>query len=53
MGNSAIALYVVGALFTLYVIAAASLSKDAAAHARKNLRVRKSPIQALDRGVVR
>jgi|HubBroStandDraft_6_1064221.scaffolds.fasta_scaffold53846_2 hypothetical protein len=52
MGNSVVALYIIGALFTLYVVAATSLSKDADAHASKKPHMRKSPSQAVDRRVV-
>jgi len=40
MGNSVVALYIIGALFTLYVVAATSLSKDADAHASKKPHMR-------------
>ena len=52
MGDAGIALYVVGALFTVYVVAATWQSKDADSHAREKPHPRRSSNQTVDRRIV-
>jgi hypothetical protein len=52
MGNAGIALYVVGVLFTVYVMAATWRSKDADFRVREKPHPRRSPNQAVDRRIV-
>jgi hypothetical protein len=49
MSNIPIALYVVGALLTLYVVAATWRSKDASSHARSDTPRRRSRPVSIDR----
>jgi hypothetical protein len=52
MGNVGIALFVVGALFTVYIVAATWRSRDAGSGVREKLQPRRSPSQTLDRRIV-
>jgi hypothetical protein len=52
MGNVGIALYIVGALFTVYVVAATWQSKDADSHVREKSHRRRSSNQAVNRRIV-
>jgi hypothetical protein len=52
MGDAAIALYIVGALLTVYVLAATWQSKDAVSHVREKPRPRTAAHRALDRRIV-
>ena len=52
MGNPGIALYVVGVLFTVYVVAATWRSKDADSQVRGKLRPPRSSNRAVDRRIV-
>ena len=49
MSNLPIAFYVLGALFTLYVVAATWQSKDAPSHAQHHTRQPRSRVPSLDR----
>ncbi len=52
MTDVEIALYVVGALFTVYVVAATWQSKDASSHVRETPHARRSSNQAVHRRIV-
>lgn len=52
MGDAAIALYIVGALLTVYVLAATWQSKDAVSHVREKPHPRTAAHRALDRRIV-
>lgn len=52
MGDTGIALYVLGVLFTVYVVAATWQSKDADSHVPQNHHSPRSRNQTVDRRVV-
>jgi len=52
MSNVPIALYVLGALFTLYVVAATWRAKDDQSHARRDTRQPRSRPMSIDRRLI-